>query len=75
MDSFDFNQKVSGGIAFCLILVVALIFAWHSVSVGQKVVETAREQDLFNMQERWNLEKAQAIKEKNKAKTSSQNQK
>jgi len=55
MGRFNLDQKVSQGISFSFILVLACVVAWYSLAAGQEIVKNAKASELFSIQERINV--------------------
>ena len=48
MDKLNPDQKISGLLVFCLILILSLIVAWKAVSIGDTIIESAPNSSIFN---------------------------
>ncbi|MDR3558815.1 MAG: hypothetical protein P4L62_02210 [Candidatus Pacebacteria bacterium] len=62
INSSFWNQDISGPLALIFLMVVSFAVAWYTVSIGQEVVDNAKNSPAFNIQKRIKKEMPDANK-------------
>ena len=52
MEKINLNQKIPNHLAFVIIITLSFLTAWFSVTVGNKIIEKAKQSPVFNLEKR-----------------------